>query len=262
MPISAPRLREWLLPYLVDNPNLSGNAKVLYLLSFEKAPDSIMELSRLSQLSRPTVHEAVRCLVKHGWMKLERTKGCLVPILSAPRTVQMELAGRLRDFRAMARLAGEFLMKALLDFEMVPVPSMSNARPAFLHTEETKDRLEYDLHVPPRHSWEYQGSQHFQRTSFTGDDTLEDIQRRDQIKAEISRKRGIICTQIFEEDLSIDGVLRKMPKSIKLLRFDREGPYAVMLSNLCEEYISSARKARQREKTRRANEGKVGRHGR
>jgi len=67
------------------------------------------------------------------------------------------------------------------------------------------------------------------------------------MKVEFCRAEGIPLMIITEDDLSLDGILAKLPPELPRAHFDRKSAYIRTLDELCKAYVASCKRARLRD---------------
>lgn len=247
---SSTKLRMSIPADLPCDTRVEPLAKYLYLLIELKRPNSVSELTRLSGLSRRAVRRHCEALAAAGWVTMVSKPGETKVLATMPPATQEALALRLKEDRWAATHAGEFLMKAWLDLIVDSDNYVDNCRPAFLAHPVTGQLLEYDRYYREGVAFEYNGRQHYEVTAqYPNEADLQSLQVRDHIKAALSQKNNIILVQVTEADLSLAGMRTKIPGILPSKEVDEDGPYVRMLARLSEEYASSCRRARSRERT-------------
>lgn len=233
---------------LISDSRLPLAAKALYMTIAQSGACSLQELSAISRVSRETVRRLVGLLVATGWATVGGREKLKVIVATRPKDTQMDLAYHLREVRSCVYPVGETLSKLVLNVEVADDRYVDNARPAFLQNRETGEYMELDRwYYEHRVGEEYEGIQHFAVTKLTDKEKLKEIQARDAMKAEICRAEGIPLMIITEDDLSIDGILAKIPPQLPKAHFDRNDSYVRTLDELCRDYVASCRRARLRE---------------
>lgn len=246
---TSARLRMWIPADLPCDTRISPLAKYLYMLIDLKKPASISELSRLSGLGRQLVRKECRALAEAGWATIVSKPGQTVVLASIPAPTQEALALRLKDDRWAAAYSGEFLMKAWLDLLVDSDNYVDNCRPAFLAHPATGQLLEYDRYYREGVAFEYNGRQHYETTSqYPNEEDLNRLQLRDHIRAALSQKNNVMLVEVTDADLSLAGMRSKIPDVLPARPVDEDGPYVRMLTRLSEEYTSSCKRARSRDR--------------
>ncbi len=241
------RLTDLALPYLLDTDDLSLCAKALYELVCHHQPDSIAQLALAAGLSRETVRRECMVLKDKGWFKLEVVKArrtIIVP--TAPDELQKKLAEALTEWRNHWFRVGESLMKALLDNTVASSDYFDNCRPGHIANPKTGHRLEFDRLYYPDVAFEFQGPQHRRRTSLhQSEEEFREAQERDLVKAALAAKFGIQIVEIVETDLTIDGILAKIPNGMPLVRIDKEGKFIHRLNQMGYGFIAYCKRKSQ-----------------
>ena len=249
MPASY-RLTDLALPYLLDTDDVSLSAKGLYQLVCHHRPNSIAQLALASGLSRETVRRECMVLKDKGWLKLEVVKArrtIIVP--TAPDKLQKKLANALTKWRHLWFRVGESLMRVLLDNTVASYEYFDNCRPSDIANPKTGHRLEFDRLYYPDVAFEFQGPQHRQRTSLhQSEKEFMDAQERDLVKAALASKSGIQVVEIVATDLTIDGILAKIPDGMPLVRIDRGCKFIRQLNQTGYGFIAYCKRKSQERK--------------
>jgi hypothetical protein len=104
---------------------------------------------------------------------------------------------------------------------------------------ETGKALELDRLYYPNVAFEFQGRQHHQLTALHKDEQqFERAQLLDLAKVGLGKKLGIEIVEIAAADLTIDGIIAKIPKILALQRVDMEGEYIRFIDAMGRDYIT------------------------
>ena len=232
---------------LLRESSLPTTAKYLYLVALGVKPMSITEWSRELGKSRPFLSRSCNLLSKRGWLKLVRSAHSKLVVPCIPDAVEYEAADLLRRKRAVAGYLGEFLMRMWLDRLVASGEYVDNARPDFLRNPKSKQNLEYDRYYLIGVAFEFNGDQHYMETDFfPRTEELEERQIRDLVKAGLSQKRHVILVEMTEEDLTLQGMLAKIPDVLPLNQVNEDSPYVRALTELSQEYRENVRRRRAR----------------
>lgn len=226
--------------------HLGSTAKEVYLLIAFTRPTSISELSRNSGMSRGTIRQACEILLKSGWL-VQTASGAKGAVYAAtiPRSVQKVLARQIEADRWAAAYAGEHLMRLWLDWLVDSREFLDNARPRFLVNPSTGRPLEVDRLYHVGVGFEFQGWQHFAKTElYPDDERLAHRQTLDLVKAGQCARHGIQLVEVVETDLSLQGMVAKVPPPLTLRYYEANSPIMQALSNLSENYASNSRRLR------------------
>ncbi|MEX0974398.1 MAG: hypothetical protein WD024_03470 [Bacillota bacterium] len=242
---------------LICDPRLPPLAKALYMTLVQLGPCSLRELSAASQVNRETVRRLVGALARAGWAMVTGGRNRRVVVASRPEKTQRDLVDHLREMRSVFNPVGENLSKLLLNVGVDDDRYVENARPHFLQNPRTGEYLELDRWYHERRvGEEYQGIQHFMVTSTSDEKNLKEIQARDAMKAELCRAKGVALMIVTEDDLSLDGILAKLPPQLPRAHIDRSDLYVRALEEFCEEYVASCRRIRAREESKNRRDDK------
>lgn len=200
-------------------------------------------LSSLTHLGRNTLKRAIRELVGAGWAQVTQD-GRLSPIrftLGSPerRSSQVEAQAAGRRLRR-AKFAGEAIMQEYLSLLVDSDQFTDNARPGFLISPLTGERLELDRYYPPDVAFEFHGAQHDRATARFSQEEADAQHLRDLIKAGICLYRGIHLVIIRAEDLSLPGMTKKIGKSMQLRNLAGHEPLVDLLEEASLMYRAAA----------------------
>jgi len=122
-----------------------------------------------------------------------------------------------------AKFKGEALMREWLSVLVSTELVTDEASPGYLINPQTGEQLRFDRFYPPTVAWEFNGPQHYGATDwFPGDEKAREQQLRDMVKAGICYYKGITLVVVHTEDLSLDGMRRKIGTTLPLR--DLSGP--------------------------------------
>lgn len=231
------RYRVALPPELLRLEHIGPTAKFLYLVAEAIQPRSVVELARVVGVDPR--HTARLCaeMARSGWMKLVRSGRETMPVPVIPDAVQEQLARRLAELVGMSQHKGEYLMKCWLDLLVASDNYVDNARPGFLSNPISGESLEFDRYYLDGVAFEFNGPQHYGPTaSFPDEQAFRDLRVRDLLKKGLSREKGIELVVITAGDLSLDGMVARLPALLPRSAVDRDGPYVKALERLCQEY--------------------------
>ncbi len=235
------RYRVALPPELLRREDISPTAKFLYLVAQATHPGSLAELGRAAGVERRQTARLCAHLARTGWMKLARSGRETVPVPVCPAAVEEQQAERLLKVVAMSRHKGECLMKCWLDLLVASDDFVDNARPGFLGNPLSGESLEFDRYYLDGVAFEFNGPQHYGPTaSFPDEQAFREGRARDLLKKGLSREKRIELVEITADDLSLDGITAKLPALLPRSVVDRDGPYAMALERLCQEYRAKA----------------------
>lgn len=209
---------------LLADRSVGPQAKVLYGL-LQTIPThrgqsghfTYASLSQATDLDRGTVRRLCQALQGAGWIRLTQAtrKSPIFFKLGTPeqRRSQSELQRADRRLRR-SENKGEALMQEYLSLLIDSKNFMDNIRPGFLINPATGERLELDRFYPPGLAFEYNGRQHYEPTERVSQVEVEEQRHRDLIKAGLCLYEGIQLVIIHAEDLSLDGMAKRLPPGI------------------------------------------------
>jgi len=233
------RLTDLAYPYLLATTEIPFRAKAIYDLICRCKPNSLAEIAALSNITRKTVLKQCEILKEKGWLKFEVAKSSSTIIIpTAPSAVQTRLATDLTEYRRFWPLLGESIMKVMLDNTVQSSNCLDNCRPQQMSNPETGKALELDRLYYPNIAFEFQGRQHHQLTPLhSNEQQFERAKLLDLAKVGLGEKLGIQIVEITIDDLTIDGIIAKIPKELEIQRIDREGEYIRFIDAMGRDYI-------------------------
>jgi hypothetical protein len=241
---SGPRVK--IPSALLAEQSVGAQAKVLYGI-LQTTPGfrghggafTYSSLSAFTHLSRNTLRRALTELTGAGWLQVAQANQHS-PIhftLGRPewrRSLDQAELARRRLKRA--KHSGEALMQEYLTLLIDSDQFTDNARPGFLINPLTGERLELDRFYPPGLAFEFHGAQHDRTTErFTQAEV--DAQRlRDLIKAGLCLYSGIQLVIVRAEDLSLQGMIKKVGQAMPLRDLAGHDPLIEMLDGASLSY--------------------------
>ena len=233
------RLTDLAYPHLLASAEISFRAKCLYDLICRYKPDSLAEIAAISRLARKTVLKECEALKDKGWLRFDVAKSSSTIIIpTAPSAVQIRLAMDLTEYRRLWAWFGESVMKVMLDNTVQSSSCLDNCRPQRMSNPETGKALELDRLYFPNVAFEFQGRQHHQLTSMHKDEQhFERAKLLDLAKVGLAERLGIQIVEITIDDLTIDGMVAKIPEALEIQRIDREGEYIQFIDAMGQDYI-------------------------
>ncbi len=205
---------------------IGAQAKVLYgLLQItpgfrgQRGQFTYDSLCSLTKLGRNTLKRAIGDLVATRWVQVtqENRLGPFNFTLGNPElTRSLEEAALARRRLKRAKFAGEAIMQEYLSLLIESDQFTDNARPGFLVNPQSRERLELDRFYPPNVAFEFNGAQHYHATPRFSQEEVDNQHLRDLIKAGICLYRGIHLIIIRSEDLSLEGMTKKIGQSMPL----------------------------------------------
>jgi len=239
---------------LLAERTVGAPAKVLYGL-LQATPNfrgqvgqfTYAGLHSLTQLGRNTLKRAIAELVGAGWVQVTQA-GRLSPIhftLGSPerKRSQAEAAEAVRRLKR-AKFGGEALMQEYLSLLIDSDQFTDNARPGFLVNPLTRERLELDRFYLPNVAFEFNGTQHYHATGRFSQEEADAQHLRDLIKAGICLHRGIHLVIVQAEDLSLQGMTKKIGPLMPLRNLVGHEPLINLLENAGLTYYASVDAAR------------------
>ncbi|MGE5483883.1 MAG: hypothetical protein ACM3X4_02560 [Ignavibacteriales bacterium] len=226
---------------LIRSRDVSPMEKLLYLGAEAAGPRSISELARLAGIDTGNASRGCAALARAGWFRLARNGRGLVPIPVLPRAAQEQQAKQLTRALGLAPQKGEFLMKRWLDLLVASDDFVDNARPPSLVNPMTGEPLEFDRFYLEGVVFEFNGAQHYGPTqTYPSEQAFKEIRTRDLLKKGMSLEQGIVLVEVIADDLSLDGMRKKVPENLRQSAIDASGAYVKALERMCQEYRSRA----------------------
>jgi hypothetical protein len=211
---------------LLADRTVGARAKLLYGL-LQAVPDlrdqsgrfTYTSLCSQTQLCRNTLKEAIAELEGAGWITTRQAnqKAAVEFTLSSPEQQRSQAEVGLAE-RRLKRLkfAGEALMQEWLTLLIDSDNFTDNARPGFLINPLTGERLELDRFYPPQVAFEFHGTQHDRPTERYTQAQVDAQRLRDLIKAGLCLYAGIQLVIVRAEDLSLQGMIKKIGRHLPL----------------------------------------------
>ena len=236
------------LPYL--SPDMDGfneippAGKLLYLMAQIRPIGSLSSLARQAGIGVRNAFRLARLMKKYGWMRTERRGHLSIPIAVIPQAEDERRARLLQMGYDVAQYKGEFILRTCQGATIILEGVVYNARPGFLKHPVTEEKLEYDIFNPETSdAWELHGFQHFGPSEIQpSKEKAKQQQANDLIKIGRSVVNGVNITVMTYKDLSLDGVLKKMPKHLPRRPVDRSSRYIRSLERLASNYRQWAAK--------------------
>jgi hypothetical protein len=98
--------------------------------------------------------------------------------------------------------------------------------------------LEYDRYYRNTAAFEFNGAQHRRPTQRYDKQKYTVTRTHDLIKSGLSTEKNIILIAVTKPDLTIEGMLKLIPKSLKTWPLV-EGAYLTAVRETCDEYMKS-----------------------
>ncbi|HYF81093.1 MAG TPA: hypothetical protein VD973_28605 [Symbiobacteriaceae bacterium] len=243
---------------LLSARRVGAQAKLLYGLlqlvpSFGRREFSITykALGRFAQIRHGTLKAALDELANAGWLRMrltrQRADNVAHFVLLDPEYYRQRLhLVRAKRRLQRAKFKGEALMREWLSVLVSTELFADEASPGYLINPQTGEQLRFDRFYPPTVAWEFNGPQHYGATDwFPGDEKAREQQLRDMVKAGICYYKGITLVVVHTEDLSLDGMRRKIGTTLPLrdLSGPDRGGYRMLMDYLqqrCRQYQQNA----------------------
>jgi len=235
---------------LLAEREVGAPAKVLYGL-LQAFPQSrgqagaftFAALAKWTGLGGNCLRRAVAELLSAGWVQTAQASR-VKPIrytLGSPafRRSQAE-ADQARRRLKRAKYAGEAIMQEYLSLLIDSDQFTDNARPGFLVSPLTGERLELDRFYPQGVAFEYNGLQHYRATGRFSQAEADAQNLRDLIKAGLCLYRGIQLVIVHAADLSLQGMLARIGRSMPLRDLAGHEPLIDLLEEASIAYRAAA----------------------
>jgi hypothetical protein len=210
------------------------------------SPSTLTDLGSKARICRETAAKECEALISLGWATAVRGQHGKMVISRMPEAAQDEATEMLISERECAPFLGEFLSKKFLDLFIPSAEYIDNGRPAFLRSADSKGPLEYDrFYYKHGVAVEYNGDQHYvTNEQYASEQELRERQLRDFNKARLSQKNGIILVEIVDEDLTLEGMRKKIPSALPTVRIQEDSRYVHTLVDMAMRHIQNMRKKR------------------
>ncbi len=201
------------------------------------------ELAAATRLHVKTVKRAVHSLVQAGWVGVQQ-KNRLAPI----RFI-LQHADEAWRRGAQARLqwssyGGQALMLEYLSLIVDSREFVDDAAAGFLINPRTQQLLQFDRFYPlHRVAFEFNGRQHYEPTELYSKQQVAVQRARDATKRTICASQGIKIVVVHAEDLSLEGMLRKVGDLLPLRDLSGYPRTIRHLDNAAGRYMRAARTA-------------------
>jgi len=203
---------------------------------------SYRDLCLLTGLSSNTVKDAIIHLSDLRWIAATQTNRRRPLVLSLRNPEEVERVIRAVQQRlARATFLGEALMREYLTLLVDSDEYDDDASPGFLINPYTGEEMHFDRYYPPYVAFEFNGPQHYGPTElYPDEEAARKQQGRDLIKRGICASRGIHLVYIHPEDLSLEGMLRKVQGLLSLRCLDGQEELIAFLESRARPYRRKA----------------------
>jgi len=240
---------------LLAERGVRARAKVLYgilqtLPSFRGRAGQFTYagLAALTKLGPNTLKRAIIELDGSGWVRpIQRSR--LSPIifkLGTPALRRSEAEALVAERRLKrASYGGEAIMQEYLSLLIDSQDFADNIRPGFLISPLTQERLEVDrMYRSLKVAFEFHGDQHDRASGRFTQRQVDDQRLRDLIKAGLCVYEGIQLVIVRTEDLSLQGMFRKIGQRMPLRDLAGLERLIDLLESASIKYQASAHTAR------------------
>lgn len=228
---------------LLEDPGVDAQAKVLHGVLKLRSPSgqfTFAELSTLVGLSPNTLKNAVNGLASAGWLRVTR-KNRLAPIfftLTTPEGEQQrEEVDRLRRRIRRAKHTGEAIMREYLSLLVGAQDYEDNAYMSFLRNPFTGEMMQLDRYYRVGVAFEFNGPQHYESDD---EDELARQKARDHMKRGMCRDAGVALEVVHPEDLSLQGMRRKIGDLLPMRDIKGREALARVLESETWRYLATA----------------------
>lgn len=172
------------------------------------------QLSRATGLDTRTLKRAVSELVTAGWLTI-RQKNRLAPlvfVLHHPDAAWRRAAERRLQKHPHT---GQALMQEFLNLIVDSFEFVEDGSAGFLVNPRTQHLMQFDRFYPVhRVAFEFNGRQHYEETEIFSKEQVAAQRARDKAKRAICAAKGITLVVVHAEDLSLEGMRRKVPDTL------------------------------------------------
>jgi len=233
---------------LVRDSSLPAEARLTYLVlaTYCSGGNGRCALKRRDLMkavgvrSPTTMRGYLRMLAERGWLEFEYARSArqTVYVLHDRDRERMEAElAEMRRHLECAEFKGEALMKEWLSLRVDSKDYADNVRPGFLENPASGENLEFDRWYFCGVAFEFNGPQHYGPTErYPDPERARQAMARDALKRELAEKRGIKVVVIRPEDLSYDGIGRKINGLLPLRDVLRDDPRVAYLTKLSVAY--------------------------
>lgn len=237
---------------LLADRTVRAQAKVLYGL-LQAAPGfrgrrgvfTFASLRAFTGLGLNTIKRAVRELVAARWIKLsQKNRRALIYFaLGSPELARSQAEARMAARRLnRAGNGGEAIMQEYLSLLIDSPQFTDNARPGFLINPLTGERLELDRFYPDaKVGFEFHGLQHDRATDLYTQEQVDEQRLRDLIKGGLCLEHGIHLIVCRAADLTLEGILAKIGRSLPLRTLAGKQPLIDLLEERSLKYRARTR---------------------
>lgn len=201
------------------------------------------ELKQATGLHLKTLKTAVRKLVEAGWMAF-RQKNRLAPVefeLQHPDEAWKRAAERRLQRH---QFTGQALMQEFLTLLVDSDDFVDDASAGFLVNPRTQQLLQFDRFYPlHRVAFEFNGRQHYEPTELYSKEQVAAQRERDRTKHAICKARRITLVVVHAEDLSLEGMRRKVEGLLPLRDLGSFGRTIRYLEDVARRYRRAAARA-------------------
>lgn len=232
---------------LLRNKAVHPQAKITYA-AIQLLPTSVdgvaeattEQLTQLTGRHPATVRRALRSLVDAGWLQVRRsgrTNVLQILVLNPQLEAQKSMIAQINRRLERAPYLGEAIMREWLTLTVDRDNFEDDASPGFLVNPYTGEELKIDRLYPPDVGFEFNGPQHYGPTDlYPNEEQARRQMGRDLIKQAICTQRGILLVTIHAEDLSLEGMLKRLPDRLPLRSLDHKELVIAHLQSVSRAY--------------------------
>lgn len=239
---------------LLTEPGVGARAKEIYgflqtvpTFRGNRGQFTYAGLSAMTRLGPNTLKRAMADLTGSGWVRTTQ-KSRLGPIhfkLGTPEQRRREAEAAVAERRLRRALyGGEAIMQEYLSLLVDSKDFADNIRPGFLVNPLTQERLELDRYYRSHQvAFEFHGDQHDRASDQFSQRDVDDQRLRDLIKAGLCVYEGIRLVIVRAENLSLQGMIRKIGQGMPLRDLTGQERLIDHLEDASLKYVASARPA-------------------
>lgn len=240
----APKGKSVAVPLrLILNRSLQPLAKLLYawLVQQPIGPRTQDELAAVLGVSaRLAISRALTQLRADGWLHITPVAGKRIyQPHDSHLLARQDKAALFQELVQRTRPRGEFIMKLMLDELVTDEMFQDNARPGFLRSPQTGERMEFDRwYTEAKVAIEFNGIQHYRATKDFSEQQVRDQRTRDLAKEALATRKGIRLIILRGRDLTFDRLKAKLQGLLPLRELRTEDPVVQLLTAEGRQYGS------------------------
>lgn len=215
---------------LILEPKLPAPAKWVWgLIARQKSAFHYKELIKQTDYCHETIAKYIKALSEAKWLEglVQRVMRRAQFIMQALNPVAIQRQTSIQTLQRGMELArlrkgyslGQYLLARMVETSAAPGTMIfENAEPVGLTNPVTGGQMHYDIFLPDyRVAIEFHGPQHDYLTELhTSVEEFEEQRRRDRLKEEISREKGITVLEFRAQNLTFDQIREALTDKVPL----------------------------------------------